>query len=1504
MLLSAKSRETVGKVSDIAGIAKNNAESLGMDNENNVKQSVEQNFHAMSKAWRKQVNFLNTQVVSNCEITHLQNECGTLERCMLDLTQAYEVLESVVESPVERIALYGKFEDMSRENNALVKHVHETIRDLRADREDKSSILSRRTNRSVVSRKSAKSTLSRSSKASTSSSTRQRRQDLEEEAAILKAKIRLAQEKEQLDQANRQALEEIQEKLLEIKRQEMRVKEQIEASKENFKIRKELAETEARIEVCAKYEEEQVARGLLDDVSCNDGAQEHIHKFLDSQEIAITTEQRADEIPIDINASTQDNRANNAIQVREASGMDLNPQATMFESAAATSRSVQQLPPAEQHSHANAPTESNGNEIVGPSLIQSQLTAITKLLEIQSQNRLPLPEPGIFSGDHLKYPTWIRAFESLVESRATKPSDRLYFLSRYVSGEAKEVIQGFMLMEGDDAYQKAKEVLHKRYGDSFAVAAAFRKKLDAWPHIAPFDSLGLRRYADFLVQCEQAMEKVGSLRVLNDDQENQKMTVKLPKWASTRWGRTVYKWKKETGEFPPFSEFVKYVVMEADIVCDPVNCRQRKTEEEFKGLRNKRDYRAHHRRSGTDPARTLATQTKKEDYEERERSAKICALCNGMHELESCTEYKKMDVKARKELAKTKGLCFGCLGRGHLSRECKKRKKCGTCGKLHPTSLHGDYKNIPKETKQEQADTPLEEQTVHCTKSSDENGESQAQISSMIVPVWLHHRDNSEREVLVYALLDDQSDTTFVSQSALDSIGAKGPETQLSLSTMHADSEIIQSHRVDGLVIDDLQRDIQIRLPRTFSCTSIPVRRSQIPRPEMADKWPHLANLASDIAAYHHDVEVALLIGANCPQAIMPRQVIPGRGNEPYAQLTNLGWGIVGNVDGSYRNEEDVRGVVHRTVTLVPESSRRGCTFAIKGTIKELINPQQVRQMMELDFSEGSKPTQPLSIDDRKFLEQLQEGVHQTNSKHYEMPLPFRKNLPKLPNNKLQATRRLERLKSRLQKDEKYRQHYLAVMNELIRKGYAERVPEHELSSESNTAWYIPHHGIYHPQKPDKLRVVFDCSASYHGESLNNHLLPGPDLTNGLLGVLCRFRQGPIAFSCDVEAMFHQFKVDSAHRNYLRFLWWENGNITSEPKEFRMTVHLFGATSSPGCANFGLRTIAEDNENRYGTEVANFIKRDFYVDDGLKSVATVPEAVSLIHNAKDMLAEGGLRLHKFVSNSKEVLETVKPEDRTPHLKSLDFTEDHLPIERTLGTQWCIESDSFQFRITLQDKPFTRRGILSTVSSIFDPFGFVAPLLLVGKRILQDLCRERADWDDPVPEDVKRRWERWRDELLHLNELKVQRCLTPAGFEKTKSMELHHFSDASTTGYGQSSYLRMVNENDDIHCAFVIGKARVSPLKPITIPRLELTAALVSVKVSCMLQEELDYDDITHVFWTDSKVVLGYIGNDARRFHVFCRKQGATNPRKYFTRPMELHRKRKQPCRRRFQRIIS
>ena len=175
-----------------------------------------------------------------------------------------------------------------------------------------------------------------------------------------------------------------------------------------------------------------------------------------------------------------------------------------------------------------------------------------------------------------------------------------------------------------------------------------------------------------------------------------------------------------------------------------------------------------------------------------------------------------------------------------------------------------------------------------------------------------------------------------------------------------------------------------------------------------------------------------------------------------------------------------------------------------------------------------------------------------------------------------------------------------------------------------------------------------------------------------------------------------------------------------------MTVHLFGATSSPGCANYGLKLIAEDNKQEFGEEIANFVKRDSYVDDGLKSLRSAPEAVSVIQKTKNMLSRGGLRLHKFVSNSRDVLTAISPDDRATNLKNLDSNDNAPPIERTLGTEWCIESDSFKLRIILHLKPCTRRGILSTISSIYDPLGFAAPFLLTGRQILQDLCLDKAE----------------------------------------------------------------------------------------------------------------------------------------------------------------------------------
>ena len=350
--------------------------------------------------------------------------------------------------------------------------------------------------------------------------------------------------------------------------------------------------------------------------------------------------------------------------------------------------------------------------------------------------------------------------------------------------------------------------------------------------------------------------------------------------------------------------------------------------------------------------------------------------------------------------------------------------------------------------------------------------------------------------------------------------------------------------------------------------------------------------------------------------------------------------------------------------------------------------------------------------------------------------------------------------------------------------------------------------------------------------------------------------------------MFHSFHVTPSHRDFLRFLWFENNDLDGAISEFRMNVHLFGAVSSPAVANYSLHKTAETGRAEFGDKAADFLCRNFYVDDGLTSVLAISEAIELIEDSQALCASAKLQLHKFASNRKDVLEALPKDDRAKDLKDLDLRHDALPVQRSLGTYWCIESDTLGFRIELKDKPLSRRGILSTISSVYDPLGIVSPVILTGKQILQDLCRQKVDWDDPLPDEIIARWERWRTELPLLEKVKLNRCVKPPGFGSPVQAEVHSFSDASESGIGQVSYLRTVNSKGEVHGSFLIAKSRVAPIKPISIPRMELTAAVVSVNITKMLQSELNYENLRSVYYTDSEVVIGYISNEARRFHVY------------------------------------
>ncbi|KAK7915484.1 hypothetical protein WMY93_011245 [Mugilogobius chulae] len=191
-----------------------------------------------------------------------------------------------------------------------------------------------------------------------------------------------------------------------------------------------------------------------------------------------------------------------------------------------------------------------------------------------------------------------------------------------------------------------------------------------------------------------------------------------------------------------------------------------------------------------------------------------------------------------------------------------------------------------------------------------------------------------------------------------------------------------------------------------------------------------------------------------------------------------------------------------------------------------------------------------------------------------------------------------------------------------------------------------------------------------------------------------------------------------------------------------MAVHLFGAGSSPGCANFGLKYLAQQHRSDY-PKASAFVEKNFYVDDGLTSVPSVSEAKDLITESQKLCKLAGLRLHKFNSSHTDALSHLAPSERANATKPLNLKPDTNSSDHVLGIQWSVENDTFSFNTSTKDQPPTRRSILSVISSLFDPLGFVAPFTLSGKSILQELCRRGIDWDDPIPENMRTRWEEWK-----------------------------------------------------------------------------------------------------------------------------------------------------------------
>ena len=1120
--------------------------------------------------------------------------------------------------------------------------------------------------------------------------------------------------------------------------------------------------------------------------------------------------------------------------------------------------------------------------------------SITKAMHA---SRLPAPEPTIFEGNPLEYVDWNISFRALIENSSIPESDRIHYLKRYVGGTAKEAISGYFLLKSSDAYIKARGILEDRFGSSYAVSESFRTKLNQWPKIKANDNLGVQAYSDFLLQCEAAMSSLKELNILNDSQQNRSMYGKLPDWLSNRWKRKVTEFRKAQGSYPPFHAFVDFVKDESDIMNDPVTMSSPLSPDKLDASTRRQTVNA-------GLANTRATASAPQT------DSKHCGFCNmNSHELADCFKFAKLKRVEKNDYVTKNKLCYHCLQGNHLRAQCQQKMICKRCQGQHSTSMHFDSKPLVNQTSLTDANSQctsvnlepedavsnhkpqnldsgsftskssidnskeVESSSANCNASSTDSG-----LSSMIVPVWICDSNRPQHEILVYAILDSASDTTFVTKHAANDLSMLGQSTTLKLTTMNGETNSIECSRYDNMTVRGYNCKDKIVIPHAYSTDKIPLDKSHVPSAQVAKSWPHLQQIADKFPVLEN-CPIALLIGYDVSKALIPRQSIVGQNDtDPFAVRTSLGWSIVGNtgLKAHSSNNRFSNKIVRVKNKLSVGNEPTAVTFKCKMQKPESeIVPSDILDVLQQDFAENQTKQSCVSMskEDMLFMSTLKDGIIQTNEGNYTMPLPFRARPKELPNNRRMAEKRLELLKAKLAKNKQLKSDYMKFMSDIIATGDAEPVPGNGCEG---SKWYIPHFGVYHPKKPGKIRVVFDCSAKYADICINDYLIQGPDLMNRLAGVLHRFRIGKIGIMCDIQKMFHMFKVNKADRDFLRFLWFTDDSL-SKIAEYRMTVHLFGATSSPGCATYALRHLAETNHNptvKHSVMAKAFIVDNFYVDDGLVSLDSVDDATNVISEAVAICKKANVRLHKFTSNSKQVLDTIPNSEKAEAVKDLDLQSSNsiLPIERALGLKWCTESDTFKFSAvqSRNEQKVTKRSILSTTASLFDPLGFLSPFTLLGKQILQSICKTNANWDDPVNETDTKQGLSWKSDMKMLEKISIPRCITPPDFDLLVKTELHHFSDASSTGYGQCSYLRVVDCNGRVHVSLLGSKSRVIPLrKAITIPRAELQAAVLSTKMAEALKNDYNFANITdEIFWTDSRVTLGYITNKSKRFHVY------------------------------------
>ena len=313
----------------------------------------------------------------------------------------------------------------------------------------------------------------------------------------------------------------------------------------------------------------------------------------------------------------------------------------------------------------------------------------------------------------------------------------------------------------------------------------------------------------------------------------------------------------------------------------------------------------------------------------------------------------------------------------------------------------------------------------------------------------------------------------------------------LSLSTLGCSDQLVHSVKVRELLTRGFHPDNTcIRLNNVYTRESILVNRSHTPTPEKALRWPHLSCLESKLTPLSY-CDIGLLIGYDHSKAIEPLEVILSVHDGLHGQRIALGWGIIELVSRRIDHNDDYyshSAVSYNVQCFCENESDHNSSIVIKNSCKEVLSPQSILDVLMSDFNDTASYGPSYSYNNKQFLRIMEDNIKYKNNR-YVMPLPFKETMPHLPDNSGVAYYRLQSLKEKLLKDKDYYDDYCQFMTKLFQNNHAEIAPI-TTAHESNSTWFLPHHGIY-KAGTKKLRIVFDASSKCKGICLNDKYIRG-----------------------------------------------------------------------------------------------------------------------------------------------------------------------------------------------------------------------------------------------------------------------------------------------------------------------------------------------------------------------------------------------------------------------------